>query len=282
MDYKRKIDFAIKLLRAIPKDGPVEISYSGGKDSDVILELAKMAGIDYRAIYKMTTIDPPGTIRHCRDMGAEVLPPRQRFVDIISERGFPNRWRRICCSILKEYKVLDRAVQGIRREESAKRAARYKEPEACRLYPGKEKARVYFPILEWTLEDVARFIEERGIKCAPVYYDEQGIFHPERRLGCMCCPLQNTRKRKEEFKAYPGMVKLYFRGGCNFLKNKPLSSTARKFDADPYKALYFHIFCENYENYETDIGGGLFPETAIDPKRFLEDYFGVELTINDK
>lgn len=109
--------------------------------------------------------------------------------------------------------MLDRAVQGIRRDESLQRAKRYKEPEVCRLYPHKEKVRVYYPILEWTLDDVARFIEERGIKCAPVYYDEQGRFHPERRLGCMCCPLQNMKKHKEEFKAYPGMVKLYFRGG---------------------------------------------------------------------
>ena len=213
MDYKRKIDFAIKLLRAIPKDGPVEISYSGGKDSDVILELAKMAGIDYRAIYKNTTIDPSGTIKHCQDMGAEILAPKQRFVDIIAERDFPNRWRRFCCSILKEYKVLDRAVQGIRREESFKRAEKYKEPEQCRLYPNKEKVRVYYPILEWTLGDVARFIEERGIRCAPVYYDEQGCFHPERRLGCLCCPLQSINRRMEEFKRYPGILKLYLRGG---------------------------------------------------------------------
>ena len=116
--------------------------------------------------------------------------------DIIAERGFPNRWRRFCCSILKEYKVLDRAVQGIRREESFKRAEKYKEPEVCRSYPNKEKARVYYPILEWTLDDVARFIEERGIRCAPVYYDERGCFHPERRLGCLCCPLQSTNRRK--------------------------------------------------------------------------------------
>jgi len=282
MDYKRKIDFAIKLLRAIPKDGPVEISYSGGKDSDVILELAKMAGIDFRAIYKNTTIDPPGTIRHCRDMGAEVLAPKQRFVDIISERGFPNRWRRFCCDILKEYKVLDRAVHGIRREESFKRAERYKEPEQCRLYPNKEKVRVYYPILEWTLGDVARFIEERGIRCAPVYYDERGCFHPERRLGCLCCPLQNTNRRKEEFKRYPGILKLYLRGGAEFLKNKPEGVMAQKFDADPYKLLLSHIFYENYEKYKTDLTGGLFPETAIDPKQYMEDYFGIDLTLKEK
>ena len=42
---KKKVDFAIKLLQSIPQDGDIEISYSSGKDSDVILELAKMARI---------------------------------------------------------------------------------------------------------------------------------------------------------------------------------------------------------------------------------------------
>lgn len=63
MTLDRKIDAAIKLLQSIPTDdGQIEVCYSGGKDSDVILELAKMAGINYRAIYKNTTIDPRGTI----------------------------------------------------------------------------------------------------------------------------------------------------------------------------------------------------------------------------
>lgn len=71
--YEKKVARAIRLLQNIPQDGPIEVSYSGGKDSDVILELAKMAGINYRAIYKNTTIDPPGTIKHCREMGVEVI-----------------------------------------------------------------------------------------------------------------------------------------------------------------------------------------------------------------
>ena len=42
MTYEQKVSFAIKLLQNIPTDdGPIEVSYSGGKDSDVILELAK-------------------------------------------------------------------------------------------------------------------------------------------------------------------------------------------------------------------------------------------------
>lgn len=72
-DLQRKIDFALMLLRSIPQDGPIEVSYSGGKDSDVILQLAKEAGIPFEAIYKQTSIDPPGTTAHAKAMGATKL-----------------------------------------------------------------------------------------------------------------------------------------------------------------------------------------------------------------
>ena len=174
MELNRKIDFAINLLQSIPQDGPIELSYSGGKDSDVILELAKMSGIPFEAIYKNTTIDPPGTLAHCREMDVTIIKPKHTFLEIVREKGFPSRFTRFCCGILKEYKIHDRAIQGIRRSESVKRAARYKEPELCRTYPKGEKARIYLPILEWTNEDVAQFIKDRAIHCAPIYYDRGG------------------------------------------------------------------------------------------------------------
>lgn len=119
-DLDKKIRFAIKLLQSIPQDGPIEVAYSGGKDSDVILQLTKEAGIPFEAIYKNTTIDPPGTIHHAKEMGATIIRPKQTFAQIIEDIGFPNRMRRFCCKILKEYKVYDRAIQGIRRCESSK------------------------------------------------------------------------------------------------------------------------------------------------------------------
>ena len=100
-ELQKKVDFAIKLLQSIPQDGDIELSYSGGKDSDVILELAKMAGIPYRAIYKATTIDPSGTIAHAKEMGAEVIRPKKTFFQLINEKGFPTRVSRWCCSVLK-------------------------------------------------------------------------------------------------------------------------------------------------------------------------------------
>lgn len=87
-ELQHKIQRAIKLLQAIPTtDGPVEVCYSGGKDSDVILQLAKLAGINYRAIYKNTTIDPPGTIAHAKAMGAEIMRPEISFLELVKKKA---------------------------------------------------------------------------------------------------------------------------------------------------------------------------------------------------
>lgn len=60
---ENKIQQAIRLIQSAAKrHGVLEVAYSGGKDSDVILELVKMADVPYRAIYKNTTIDPPGRL----------------------------------------------------------------------------------------------------------------------------------------------------------------------------------------------------------------------------
>ena len=176
---QKKIEQSIRLLQSVQKryDGEIELAYSGGKDSDVILQLAKEAGIRYKAIYKNTTIDPPGTIAHVKEMGVEIIRPKENFFQLIAKKGFPNRFSRFCCEVLKEYKILDKTVIGVRKEESRARKERYNEPTECRYYGSKKKenhVEQIYPILEWTNEDVRDFILDRGLKLAPVYYDTGG------------------------------------------------------------------------------------------------------------
>lgn len=231
-DLQKKVERAIKLIQAAAKGHePIEVSYSGGKDSDVILELTKMAGVQYRAIYKNTTIDPKGTIAHALSKGAEVINPQKTFMQIIEQKGFPTMRARFCCEILKEYKVLDVAVQGIRRCESSKRAARYKEPEVCRNYGGKRgKARIILPILEWTDDDVLRFVKERNIELHPLYYRNDGAIDVSRRLGCQCCPLKSDRGLAE-FKANPRMVKMWIKAGQRWWNTHPNIVSKKIFQA---------------------------------------------------
>lgn len=124
---KKKVDNAIKILKFAEEDAKtreqtkivvntygggclidnqlVELCYSGGKDSDVILYLAKMAGIKFNAIYKNTTIDPRGTIAHAKENGVIVAKPTTNFFDMVKKKGLPSRFARFCCEQLKEYKI---------------------------------------------------------------------------------------------------------------------------------------------------------------------------------
>ena len=273
-ELQRKVEQSIRLLQAVAKDEEVEVAYSGGKDSDVILELARMAGIKYRAIYRNTTIDPPGTIAHVKAQGVEILQPKKRFFELIADNGFPNRFMRFCCRYLKEYKVMDKCVMGVRKAESTKRAARYSEPTECRFYGSKkEHVEAIYPILDWSDQDVADFISEKGIKCHPLYYDEDGAFHVERRLGCMCCPLAYKKHRIAEFKRYPGMVKAYIRAGQQFRDTHPDAAFTRRYD-NIYDAFVRFLFYERDREFQqTHVG--LFGKT--DCKKFLEDYFNIKL-----
>lgn len=272
--YEEKVAYAIYILESIPQDGPIEVSYSGGKDSDVILELAKMAGIPFEAVYKNTSVDPSGTVKHAKDNGVTVLAPKMTMTQIIEKNGWPTRRARFCCGILKEYSVHRRAVQGIRRSESVARAKRYQEPEVCREYGRNDKVRIYLPILEWTDADVERFIKERNIQCHPLYYDEEGKFHVERRLGCIGCPMQYDNGRAD-FKKYPKMLKAWVNALKKWWDTHPNARSHEKF-GNVYNLVYHNLFCRSYEDFLSRISPSLFADNQV-IKEYLEQYFNVEL-----
>ena len=269
----KKVEQAIKLLQSIKTDEPIEVSYSGGKDSDVILELAKMSGIKYRAIYKNTTIDPPGTINHCKEKGVEVVQPSMRFFDIVKKKCFPTRRARFCCDKLKEYKVLNFAIQGIRKSESKAREERYKEPIICRIYGAKKNnVQVVLPILDWTDEDVEEFINARGIKCHPLYYNEDGTFNVKRRLGCIGCPLKSDNGLSD-FKKYPNMAKAWIKTGVVYWENHPNAKIHDSFESI-YDLFVHNVFFDSYAKFR-EWKYNLFE--TVDCKKFLEDYFKIRL-----
>ena len=275
-ELQKKIDQSIKLLKVACKGKEVELCYSGGKDSDVILQLAKEAGINFVPIYKMTTIDPPGTIQHAMENGCEIRRPEKTFFQLVREKGLPSRFARFCCAYLKEYKIMDNAILGVRRAESSKRAKRYKEPIQCRIYRKGEHVNQIFPILEWNNDDVKNYIIDRGIRCHPLYYDDKGEFRVERRLGCIGCPLAPT-SAKAEFKRHPKFVKAYIDAARVFLNAKYGRYGKYK---DEYTYFYSRYFCPTAEDYNSFMsqldGNNLFAE-KIDIKHFLEEYFELEL-----
>ena len=254
----KKEEQAVRLLQSAGNgyDQPIEVGYSGGKDSDIILHLSRRAGINIRPIYKNTTIDPPGTIKHVMENGVEVMRPEKSFFKLMEEMGMPNRFYRSCCRFLKEYKVLDRSILGVRKAESTKRAEQYEEPTECRVYGRgrkKETAEAFYPILDWSDEDVLNYIARHGIKLHPLYYSEDRTVDPKRRLGCMCCPLAYYKKRLDYFRHYPGMVRAYIRAAQKFLDTHPDTDTAGKY-SDVYEWFTREAFFEKqneWENHKT-------------------------------
>ena len=75
-----------------------------------------------------------------KEMGVEILRPKENFFQLIAKKGFPSRFSRFCCEALKEYKVLDKTIIGVRKAESRARKERYNSlPSADILVQRKKR-----------------------------------------------------------------------------------------------------------------------------------------------
>ena len=97
---------------------PLVITYSGGKDSDVLLHLAEKGGIPFEVLHSLTTADAPETVRHVYDtfrrleekgikcdIDKHVQPDGSRMTmwNLIPRKLMPpTRLVRYCCDALKE------------------------------------------------------------------------------------------------------------------------------------------------------------------------------------
>lgn len=219
-----KIEHSIALIRKAEKlaltmqpDIGFYVGFSGGKDSQAVLELVKMAGVKYRAVYNVTTNDPADNVRFIRQHypDVEFTIPEKSFFQLIAQKGMPTMYNRWCCSLFKETAGVGYVVlTGVRKEESRKRAtyeefskwSRSKNKEKSinldkmeanefRCVGGKDKFMVY-PILEWTEKDVWDFIAMRGLPVNPCY-------KTHKRVGCVFCPFARPKDIREYCKTHP-------------------------------------------------------------------------------
>ena len=58
-----KVQIAIERLRQFEPDEGYYLAFSGGKDSITIYRLAEMAGVQFDAHYRVTTVDPPELVK---------------------------------------------------------------------------------------------------------------------------------------------------------------------------------------------------------------------------
>ena len=88
------------------------LAYSGGKDSDVLLHIAKKSGVKFSAHHNLTTCDPPEVIYHIRTHPEiEISKPKMTMWALIRKKGMPPRRNvRYCCEKLKERGAYNRLL----------------------------------------------------------------------------------------------------------------------------------------------------------------------------
>jgi len=192
----------IEWLRCVAPSHTVRVGFSGGKDSVVLLDLCRRAGINHEAHYAYTPMDPPELKAFIKRYdGVMVEKPERSFIACIRKHAImPTRSRRWCCEDWKHGGGdMDTTILGIRREESAKRSNR-RRIEQCNKQPG----RVFInPILDWTTTDVWNYIRERNLRTCELYREGWT------RIGCVLCPM--TRDTERQMARWPGMARLWQR-----------------------------------------------------------------------
>lgn len=233
---KAASDMSLRLYKQ-----PLVITYSGGKDSDVLLHLAEASGIPFEVLHSLTTADAPQTVYHVRDtfhrlenkgikctVDKHVQPDGSRITmwNLIPKQGVPNRWSRFCCRFLKETGGKGRFIAtGVRWDESI---ARKKNRGAFEVFTAKKEdklilsndnsedrrlfesfqlkgKRVVNPIIDWKTDDVLDYIESDHICMNPLY----GCGFS--RVGCIGCPMAGKQSRQRDFLKYPKYKTMYIK-----------------------------------------------------------------------
>lgn len=144
-DKIKEASRTLKLAAEMSKyyyDKPLIVCYSGGKDSDVMLDIAKrcLKADEFELLNAHTTIDAPETVYHirkvfksCEELGIKTtikMPtykgkPTSMWRLIELHTMPPTRIVRYCCANLKEASTPHRmAAVGVREDESVKRRGR--------------------------------------------------------------------------------------------------------------------------------------------------------------
>lgn len=220
---------------------PLVITYSGGKDSDVLLHLAQASGIPFEVLHSLTTADAPETVRHvydtfyrleCKgikcDVDKHVQPGGSRVTmwNLIPRKLMPpTRVVRYCCAELKEGGGKGRFIAtGVRWAESTARRKNRGGWEV--LHSNRQKSlilandneedrrlfetcqlkgkRVVNPIVDWQAADIWDYAAAEKIPMNPLYCEG---FH---RVGCVGCPMA-SKTRIMEFARYPKIKAAWIR-----------------------------------------------------------------------
>lgn len=180
---------------------PLIITYSGGKDSDVVLKLA-MECLDeenFEVLNSHTTVDAPETVYYIRDTfkmlnerGIKATVHYPHYSDgtpktmwnlIVTKQMPPTRLARYCCDHLKEASTPNRFIAtGIRKSESVNRRGR----NVFTFRAKKRKDAMYFS-LERISENLADSLKRGGKEVSAL--DCRFVEEAKKNADLICSPI---------------------------------------------------------------------------------------------
>ena len=177
---------ALRFIRQHKRaDRRMNVSFSGGKDSTAVLELAKRAGVT-EAYFVDTGLEFPETLEFIRQSGINIILQGGDFWKEVGQRGPPRKDDRWCCEVLKLAPVqtwltqtgMCTTIQGTRWYESFTRSAL----SGSAVNPSTPSQQNIFPIRNWRALEVFLYLWWRGCDYNVLY--EKGF----ERVGCWNCP----------------------------------------------------------------------------------------------
>lgn len=231
---KNKIQVALMRLQTFEPSGGFFLAFSGGKDSVVLEDLTRKAGVAFDIHYNRTGIDPPELVSFIRNNYPNIIyeKPLENIWHLVERKGLPRRNARFCCEYLKEHSGGGRVVlTGIRWQESWRRKSR-SMVENCRWVKAKS---FLHPIIDWTTTEVWEYIRLNDLPYCSLYdvgakrkaYGK-GTF---KRLGCVLCPMTTAKQAQRDKERWPKIAEAWLRA-CHRFYAKGSEGTLRWDSAD--------------------------------------------------
>lgn len=255
MDLEQKAIERIKLASEMSLqyyNKPLVCTYSGGKDSDVMLELFKRSGIPFEVHNSHTTVDAPPTVYHIRKKFRELeqqgikatieMPtykgkPVTMWTLIPQKAMPPTRLARYCCAVLKETGCINRFIAtGVRWDESNARKGRnaYEvigknradsikiSDEIMLMNDNSDKRRFTEHCMKKNKMVVNPIIDWTHRDIWDYIQSEHIEYNPlyecgYKRVGCIGCPMAN-KGRYKEFADFPTYKALYIKSFDDMLQ----------------------------------------------------------------